>query len=96
MFREGGYLITGRADDAMTVSGRNIGTAEVQSACLMHPIVSEATAFSMPSHRRGSAIHVFISLVATSHLDLKNLNWENSLSLEIKSLVMWKAKSHVD
>mgnify|MGYP006234632383 FL=1 len=39
---DGYYWITGRVDDVMNVSGHRIGTAEVESALVLHPSVAEA------------------------------------------------------
>lgn len=39
---DGYYWVTGRTDDVLVVSGHNIGTAEVESACVSHAAVAEA------------------------------------------------------
>lgn len=59
---EGNYWITGRADDVVIVSGHNIGTAEVESAMVLHPSVAEAAAVGVDHPVKGQALYVFVTL----------------------------------
>jgi acetyl-CoA synthetase len=60
---EDGYIwIIGRIDDVIKVSGYRLGTAEVESALVSHPKVSEAAAIGLPHELKGNAIHVFVIL----------------------------------
>jgi acetyl-CoA synthetase len=58
-----GYLwIIGRIDDVIKVSGYRLGTAEVESALVSHPAVSEAAAIGLPHELKGNAIHAYVML----------------------------------
>ncbi len=58
-----GYLwIIGRMDDVIKVSGYRLGTAEVESALVSHPDVSEAAAIGLPHELKGNAIHAYAIL----------------------------------
>ena len=58
-----GYLwIIGRMDDVIKVSGYRLGTAEVESALVSHPGVSEAAVVGVPDELRGNVIHAFCIL----------------------------------
>lgn len=60
-----GYIwIIGRMDDVIKVSGYRLGTAEVESALVSHPAVSEAAAIGLPHELKGNAIHTFVILRA--------------------------------
>ena len=62
---EDGYVwVIGRMDDVIKVSGYRLGTAEVESALVSHPKVSEAAAIGLPHELKGNAIHVFVILRA--------------------------------
>ncbi len=56
------YWITGRVDDVINVSGHRIGTAEVESALVAHPLVAEAAVVGAPHDIKGQAIHAFVTL----------------------------------
>ena len=58
------YWITGRVDDVINVSGQRIGTAEVESALVAHPLVTEAAVVGVPHDIKGQGIHAFITLNA--------------------------------
>ena len=60
---EGYYWITGRVDDVMVVSGHNIGTAEVESALVLHPAVAEAAVVGFPHDIKGEGIYAFVTLM---------------------------------
>ncbi|GAA4012708.1 acetate--CoA ligase [Sphingomonas swuensis] len=61
---DGDYWITGRVDDVINVSGHRIGTAEVESALVAHPLVAEAAVVPAPHDLKGQAIHAFVTLNA--------------------------------
>ena len=57
---EGFWFVLGRADDTIKVSGRRVGPAEVESALLEHPSVSEAAAIGVPDEVKGEEIVCFV------------------------------------
>lgn len=60
---ENGYFwIMGRVDDVLNVAGHRLGTAEVESALVSHPMVAEAAVVGRPDELKGSAIVAFVSL----------------------------------
>ncbi len=62
---EDGYVwIIGRIDDVIKVSGYRLGTAEVESALVSHPSVSEAATIALPHDVKGNAIHAYVILKA--------------------------------
>jgi acetyl-CoA synthetase len=61
---DGYYWITGRVDDVINVSGHRIGTAEVESALVGHPLVAEAAVVGMPHEIKGQAIYAYVTLNA--------------------------------
>jgi len=61
--KDGYYWITGRVDDVVIVSGHNIGTAEVESAVVLHPAVAEAATVGVDHPVKGQALYVFVDLV---------------------------------
>lgn len=56
------YWITGRLDDVIKVSGHRLGTAEIESACITHPLVAESAAVGIPDTITGEAIYLFVVL----------------------------------
>jgi acetyl-CoA synthetase len=59
-----GYIfVTGRCDDVLNVSGHRIGTAEVESALVGHPLVAQAAVVGKPHPIKGQAISSFVMLV---------------------------------
>ncbi len=58
---EGDYWITGRVDDVLNVSGHRLGTAEIESATVSHPKVSEAAVVGFPHDIKGEAIYIYVS-----------------------------------
>jgi acetyl-CoA synthetase len=70
---DGYYWITGRVDDVINVSGHRMGTAEVESALVAHPKVSEAAVVGYPHHIKGQGIYAYVTLMAgeTPSDDLK-------------------------
>jgi acetyl-CoA synthetase len=61
---DGYYWITGRVDDVLNVSGHRIGTAEVESALVMHEDVVEAAVVGMPHKIKGQGIYAYVLLKA--------------------------------
>jgi len=61
---DGYFWITGRVDDVINVSGHRMGTAEVESALVAHPKVSEAAVVGYPHDIKGQGIYAYVTLVA--------------------------------
>jgi acetyl-CoA synthetase len=59
---DGYYWIMGRVDDVINVSGHRLGTAEVESALVSHPLVAEAAVVGRPDELKGQAIVAFVTL----------------------------------
>jgi acetyl-CoA synthetase len=59
---DGYYWITGRVDDVINVSGHRMGTAEVESALVTHPKVSEAAVVGYPHDLKGQGIYCYVTL----------------------------------
>ena len=58
------WWITGRVDDVINVSGHRMGTAEVESALVLHPHVAEAAVVGMPHDIKGQGIYAYVTLNA--------------------------------
>ena len=58
---DGYYWITGRIDDVINVSGHRMGTAEIESALVAHPLVAEAAVVGMPHDIKGQGIYAFVT-----------------------------------
>src|SRR3546814_624089 len=58
------YWITGRVDDVINVSGHRMGTAEVESALVSHPLVAEAAVVGYPHDIKGQGIYCYVTLIA--------------------------------
>ena len=61
---DGYYWITGRVDDVINVAGHRMGTAEVESALVAHPKVSEAAVVGYPHDIKGQGIYCYVTLIA--------------------------------
>ncbi|OOG24602.1 acetate--CoA ligase [Thioalkalivibrio denitrificans] len=61
---EGYYWITGRVDDVLNVSGHRLGTAEIESALVLHPKVAEAAVVGYPHEITGQGIYAYVTLMA--------------------------------
>jgi acetyl-CoA synthetase len=59
---DGYYWITGRVDDVINVSGHRMGTAEVESALVLHAKVAEAAVVGFPHEIKGQGIYAYITL----------------------------------
>ncbi|ALE15824.1 Acetyl-coenzyme A synthetase [Altererythrobacter epoxidivorans] len=62
--KDGYYWITGRVDDVINVSGHRMGTAEVESALVLHAKVSEAAVVGYPHDIKGQGIYCYVTLNA--------------------------------
>ena len=60
---DGYYWITGRVDDVINVSGHRIGTAEIESALVLHEAVAEAAVVGFPHDIKGQGIYAYVSLM---------------------------------
>ncbi len=76
---DGYYWITGRVDDVINVSGHRMGTAEVESALVAHPKVSEAAVVGFPHDIKGQGIYAYVTLmdgeVPSEELRKELVNW---------------------
>ena len=61
---DGYYWITGRMDDVINVAGHRLGTAEVESALVLHPAVAEAAVVGYPHPIKGTGIYAYVTLMA--------------------------------
>ena len=60
---DGYYWIIGRVDDVMNVSGHRLGTAEIESALVLHPKVAEAAVVGFPHDIKGQAVYAYVTLM---------------------------------
>ena len=60
---DGYYWITGRVDDVINVSGHRMGTAEVESALVLHDAVAEAAVVGFPHDIKGQGIYAYVTLM---------------------------------
>lgn len=58
---DGYYWITGRVDDVLNVSGHRMGTAEVESALVLHPDIAEAAVVGFPHPIKGQGIYAYVT-----------------------------------
>ena len=76
---DGYYWITGRVDDVINVSGHRLGTAEVESALVLHKDVSEAAVVGYPHTIKGQGLYAFVALnksvEPSSRLENELLQW---------------------
>jgi acetyl-CoA synthetase len=79
---DGYYWITGRVDDVINVAGHRLGTAEVESALVAHPKVSEAAVVGYPHDIKGQGIYAYVTL----------MNGESASEDLRKELVGWVRK----
>lgn len=63
---DGYYWITGRVDDVLNVSGHRLGTAEIESALVLHEEVAEAAVVGFPHEIKGEGIYAYVTLMTTS------------------------------
>ena len=67
--KDGYFWITGRIDDVMNVSGHRIGTAEVESALVAHPLVAEAAVVGYPHPVKGEGIYAYVTVKEGAAVD---------------------------
>ncbi|MGB2741549.1 MAG: acetate--CoA ligase [Cognaticolwellia sp.] len=60
---DGFYWITGRVDDVLNVSGHRLGTAEIESALVLHPAVAEAAVVGYPHEIKGQGVYAYVTLM---------------------------------
>ncbi|BAZ94144.1 acetyl-coenzyme A synthetase 2 [Thiohalobacter sp. COW1] len=77
---DGDYWITGRVDDVLNVSGHRLGTAEVESALVLHKAVAEAAVVGYPHDVKGQGIYAYVTLV-------KDIEPSDELRQELVDLV---------
>ena len=77
---DGYYWITGRVDDVINVSGHRMGTAEVESALVLHENVAEAAVVGFPHEVKGQGIYAYVTLNA-------GVEYEDDLKDELKRQV---------
>jgi len=80
---DGYYWITGRVDDVIIVSGHNLGTAEIESAFVSHPKVSEAAVVGYPHDIKGNGLYCYVSLKVGEEPS-------NNLKQDLKNIVRQK------
>ncbi|MCK9530325.1 MAG: acetate--CoA ligase [Gammaproteobacteria bacterium] len=78
--KDGHYWITGRVDDVLNVSGHRMGTAEVESALVLHDAVAEAAVVGYPHDIKGQGIYAYVTLV-------KDVEPSDALRKELVALV---------
>ena len=74
--KDGYYWITGRVDDVINVSGHRMGTAEVESALVLHSAVAEAAVVGFPHAIKGQGIYAYVTLMA-------GVNYTDALKQEL-------------
>jgi acetyl-CoA synthetase len=77
---DGYYWITGRVDDVLNVSGHRMGTAEVESALVLHEKVAEAAVVGYPHKVKGQGIYAYITL-------MQGIEGNDELIIELNDLV---------
>ena len=77
---DGYYWITGRVDDVLNISGHRIGTAEVESALVLHDAVAEAAVVGCPHDIKGQAIYAYV-------MPMHNATPSDELLAELKAYV---------
>ena len=77
---DGYYWITGRVDDVLNVSGHRLGTAEIESALVLHKKVAEAAVVGFPHEIKGQGIYAYVTLMQGAEVD-------DALLSELKQMV---------
>jgi acetyl-CoA synthetase len=78
--KDGYYWITGRVDDVLNISGHRMGTAEIESALVLHEAVAEAAVVGFPHDIKGQGIYCYVTLV-------KGVEPSDALKKELVQLV---------
>ncbi|WPE18834.1 acetate--CoA ligase [Candidatus Thioglobus autotrophicus] len=77
---DGYYWITGRVDDVLNISGHRLGTAEIESALVLHESVSEAAVVGYPHDIKGQGVYAYVSIMS-------GVEPTNALKTELVKLV---------
>ncbi|MDF1766730.1 MAG: acetate--CoA ligase [Gammaproteobacteria bacterium] len=77
---DGYYWITGRVDDVINVSGHRLGTAEIESALVLHESVAEAAVVGYPHDIKGQGIYAYVTLMG-------GVNASDELNAALRSFV---------
>jgi len=77
---DGYWWITGRVDDVLNVSGHRLGTAEIESALVLHDAVAEAAVVGFPHDIKGQGIYAYVSL-------MKGVEATDALMKELRDFV---------
>ncbi|WP_068546020.1 acetate--CoA ligase [Thalassotalea crassostreae] len=77
---DGYYWITGRIDDVLNVSGHRLGTAEIESALVLHPKVSEAAVVGYPHDIKGQGVYAYVTLMS-------GVEGDDELLVDLKKMV---------
>ena len=77
---DGYFWITGRVDDVLNVSGHRLGTAEVESALVLHPVIAEAAVVGFEHPIKGQGIYAFVTLMVGEE-------FSDELSTELRNFV---------
>ncbi len=92
---DGYYWITGRVDDVINVSGHRLGTAEVESALVLHKKVSEAAVVGYPHDIKGQGIYAYITLMTdekyNEELKKELISWVRSVigPIAAPDIIQW-------
>ena len=73
---DGDYRITGRVDDTINVSGHLLGTAEIESALVLHDKIAEAAVVGFAHQLKGKALYAFVTPMKGVDINDENLNKE--------------------
>ena len=77
--KDGYFWITGRVDDVLNVSGHRLGTAEIESALVLHEAVAEAAVVGFPHSIKGQGVFCFVTLMS-------NISPTDDLKMELRNL----------
>ncbi|MDQ2075946.1 acetate--CoA ligase [Marinimicrobium sp. ABcell2] len=92
---DGYYWITGRVDDVLNVAGHRMGTAEVESALVLHPSVAEAAVVGFPHDVKGQGIYAYVTLMGGAEAgdqleqELRNLCVEEIGAIAKPDCIQW-------
>lgn len=92
---DGYYWITGRVDDVLNVSGHRMGTAEVESALVLHEKVAEAAVVGYPHDIKGEGIYAYVTLMSGAepsdelHKELLNICVKEIGAIAKPDLIQW-------
>lgn len=81
---DGYYWITGRVDDVLNVSGHRLGTAEIESALVLHPDVAEAAVVGYPHPIKGQGIYAYVTLM--QGIDSESVAKKDLIDLCVKEI----------